>query len=330
MSSATDNAVPSGAKINAMPDIQLLIAHYGVAVVVANVLLERLGLPIPSFPALIVAGAAMVGRSVSVNAVIAGSLLACLLADGIWYVAGREYGGRVLKLLCKISLSPDSCVRQTEATWEHWGGWTLVFGKFIPGVATVGPPLAGAMRLPATRFLVLSFVGSAIWTIGGICVGFLLSAQISSLLAYMSQAGLTAAALLGSLFVAYLAYKWRQRQRFFKALRVARISVDELKGLFAGEKKPVVVDVRSSVARKSEPRVIPGALIFDMAGVQERIGGLPRDTELIFYCTCPNEASAAAIARRLIERGYKRVRPLLGGLDAWIAAGYRTELRNVT
>jgi len=211
----------------------------------------------------------------------------------------------------------------------RWGGWTLALGKFIPGVATIGPPLAGAMRLPAIRFLAVDAAGAVIWIASGLAGGFLLHAQIASLLAGLSRAGAASIALLSAVLAAYIALKWWERQRFFKALRLARITVDELKWLRDAGRNAFVVDVRSAVARRSEPRVIPGALLLEETGVRERLDNLPRDTEIIFYCTCPNEASAAMIAKRLLEEGYTHVRPLLGGLDAWMAAGYSTELRSV-
>jgi rhodanese-related sulfurtransferase len=125
----------------------------------------------------------------------------------------------------------------------------------------------------------------------------------------------------------YIGLKWWERRRFYKILRIARIGVDELRALMDGGKRPVVVDVRSPGARDLDRRFIPGALAMDIAEVDQRLDQLPADREIIFYCTCPNEASAALVARKLIGLGYTRVRPLQGGLDAWIAAGYEVEDR---
>jgi len=134
-------------------------------------------------------------------------------------------------------------------------------------------------------------------------------------------------ALVGAALAAYIAFKWWERRRFFRALRLARITVEELRSLMDRDKRPVVVDVRSEVARKADARFIPGALVIGVGDVEARLRDLPRDRDIIFYCSCPNEASAALVAKKLIQLGYKRVRPLAGGLDAWLAAGHDVELR---
>jgi rhodanese-related sulfurtransferase len=250
-----------------------------------------------------------------------------MLGDAAWFVAGRRYGSRVLGLLCRISLSPDSCVRQTEFRFERWGMLTLVLGKFIPGLSTVAPPLAGAMRVSWPAFVVFNLLGIALWAGAAIGAGMALHPGIEELLARLEGLGLTAAGLVAALLAGYIALKWWERRRFYKMLRVARISAEQLRSLFDGGKEPVVVDLRSPAARGVDRRFIPGALAMDLGELARRFSELPKDREVIFYCTCPNEASAASAARQLIDLGYRRVRPLEGGLDAWIAAGYRVEER---
>jgi rhodanese-related sulfurtransferase len=250
-----------------------------------------------------------------------------MIGDALWYVAGRRYGRRVMKLLCRVSLSPDSCVRQTEVRFGRWGGLTLVLSKFIPGLSTIAPPLAGAMRLGWPSFLLLNGLGAAIWAGTAIVAGMAFHAEISGLILRLEDLGTLAIEIIGVLLAVYIGLKWWERRRFYKILRIARIGVDELRALMDGGKRPVVVDVRSPGARDLDRRFIPGALAMDIAEVDQRLDQLPADREIIFYCTCPNEASAALVARKLIGLGYTRVRPLQGGLDAWIAAGYEVEDR---
>ena len=304
-----------------------LIAEYGLALVFANVLLEQLGLPIPAVPTLVVAGALAAEGEFSPLAAFGVAFVACMMGDVAWYLAGRRYGRRVMAFLCRVSLSPDSCVRQTEFRFERWGRLTLVLSKFIPGLSTIAPPLAGAMRLGWPSFLLLNGLGVVIWAGVAIGAGMAFHAQISGFIVRLEGLGTLAAEAIGALLGGYIALKWWERRRFYKMLRIARIGVDELRALMDEGRRPVIVDVRSPISRGLDPRFIPGALAMDVAEVNRRLAELPADREIVFYCTCPNEASAAQVAKKLIGLGYTKVRPLQGGLDAWIAAGYEVEHR---
>src|SRR5436190_1125292 len=308
-----------------MQELIDLVAHYGLMLIFINVLLEQVGLPVPAVPTLIVAGAAAATGQLSPAAVFGVAVLGCYIGDGLWFAGGRIYGRRVLRLLCRVSLSPDSCVSQSEYHFERWGKAVLIVSKFVPGLSAVAPPLAGAMRMGWPSFIFLNGIGIALWTALPIGAGMLFSSEIERVIEALERYGLLGVELLGALLAAYIALKWWERQRFYRALRLARITVDELRGLIQGGKQPVVVDVRAPVARKSEARFIPGALLMSTEEIDERLRALPKDRDIIFYCTCPNEASAAQIAKRLIGMGYTRVRPLAGGLDAWIAAGLDVE-----
>jgi membrane protein DedA with SNARE-associated domain/rhodanese-related sulfurtransferase len=310
-----------------MQEIVRLITQHGLALVFANVLLEQIGLPLPAIPTLVIAGALAADGKLSAPALFGVAFIGCVIGDTLWYVAGRLYGRRVMRLLCRISLSPDSCVRQTEYQFGRWGGLTLVLAKFIPGLSTIAPPLAGATRLAWAPFLLWNGLGIAVWAGAAIGAGMLLHAQIAELIVRLEDLGVLAIELIGALLAGYVALKWWERRRFYKMLRIARITVGDLRRLMDGGARPVVVDVRSPSGRELDPRFIPGALEMDMAEVDRRLDQLPADREIIFYCTCPNEASAAQVAKKLIELGYTKVRPLQGGLDAWLGAGYEVEHR---
>lgn len=305
-----------------MNHLSLAIAQYGLLIVFVNVLVDQLGLPVPAVPTLVVAGALAAAGRLPLAPLFAGSVLACLIADSAWYFIGSVYGIRVLKLLCRISLEPDSCVSQTQTRFERWGINSLVFAKFVPGLAIIAPPLAGAMRLGWPRFLGLSTVGGILWVGSALAAGLLFRAQIEAVLLRLDDFGMVAALLLIAALAAYLVYKWWERLRFYRSLRMARIDVGELYELMEAGAKPIVVDVRSGVARALDPRWIPGALHVPLEAVSQHIEALPRDREIILYCACPSEASAARVARLLMKHGFEKVRPLHGGLDAWVAAGY--------
>jgi membrane protein DedA with SNARE-associated domain/rhodanese-related sulfurtransferase len=294
-------------------------------IVAGNVLLDQIGLPVPAIPTLIVAGAIAADGQMPLSALFAWSVIACLVADCGWYLVGQKYGIRVLKTLCKISLEPDSCVSQTQIRFERWGINSLVIAKFIPGLAIIAPPMAGAMRIGWLRFVFLSTCGAILWVGSGLVAGMLFKEQIARLLEHLSEIGGVAGAGVVILLAAYIAFKWWERSRFYKLLRMARISVADLYELIQEGASPVIIDVRSITARALEPRWIPGALHVPLQDVARRLKELPRDRDIILYCTCPSEASAARVAKILMNHGFKRVRPLHGGLDAWVAAGYDVE-----
>src|SRR5436853_778061 len=304
-----------------------LVTRHGVALIFANVLLEQLGVPLPAVPTLIVAGALAVDGTLSAPAVFGVAFVASMIADSAWYLAGRRYGRRIMTTLCRISLSPDSCVRQTENHFDRWGGLTLVVGKFIPGLATVAPPLAGAMRIPWHSYLALNGAGTALWAAAPIALGMLFYAQIERLVGRLQDLGAMALEAVCALLALYVAFKWWERRRFYKMLRMARITAEELRHLMDSGKHPVIIDVRSRAERELDARSIPGALAFEVEGMERLLDSLPADRDVIFYCSFPNEASAARAAKRLIDRGYTRVRPLRGGLEAWTEAGYAIERR---
>ena len=308
-----------------MEDIGNLVAVHGVLLVFASVLLDQLGIPVPAVPALIVGGALAADGRLSAAELFAAAVVATLIANFVWYATGRHYGNRVVKTLCKVSLTPDTCVGQTHSVFERWGTKTLLVSNFIPGLSTVAPPLAGAIGVGWLRFLFFSILGAILWVGAGLGLGILFKEQIAEILALLESMGVIAIAALIALLVAYVGYKWWERHRFFSMLRMARIGVDELYRLMGDGTVPVIVDVRTQSARTLEPRRIPGAVHVPLQAVDLHARNLPRDREIILYCTCPNDVSAAEAAKLLINSGFTRVRPLHGGLDAWIAAGYSVE-----
>jgi len=299
-----------------------IIGQYGLTIVFFNVLVEQIGLPVPAVPTLVIAGALAAEGQLAPAALFLSALAACLIADCGWYFIGQTYGIRVLKLLCRISLEPDSCVSQTQMRFERWGINSLVVAKFIPGLAIIAPPLAGAMRIGWGRFIALSAAGGALWVATALAAGAVFREQIATILRHLGAIGSAAALIVVGALAIFIAYKWWERMRFFKSLRMARIDVAELYELMQAGAEPIIVDVRSPTARALEPRWIPGALHVPLDEIAKHMNELPRDRDIILYCTCPSEASAAGVARVLMNHGFKKVRPLHGGLDAWRAAGY--------
>jgi membrane protein DedA with SNARE-associated domain/rhodanese-related sulfurtransferase len=306
-----------------MQELAALISQYGLLIIFALVLLEQLGLPLPALPALVVAGALAAGGELSLPALLAAAVIASLVGDSAWYAAGRRYGNRVLKTLCRVSLSPDFCVNQAQANFDRWGMGLLVIAKYIPGLSTVVPPLAGAMRVSWSAFLLFDGIGTVLWAASGLGAGYLMHSQIAVLLAQAERLGTGVLILVATLAVGYVGSKWLERRRLHAILRSARIDVDELHALMSSGAQPMIVDLRPPKARTLDPRTIPGAVPVELRSVPLKFGSpASPGQDIIIFCTCPDEAGAAQAARLLMARGFARVRTLQGGLDAWIAAGH--------
>ena len=295
-----------------------LVQRYGVALVFAAVLIEQVGLPLPSYPVILVT-AAVSAQGPGVARVIAVAVFACLLADFTWYRVGARFGRRVLTLMCRISLSPDSCVRQTETIYEQWGAPSLLIAKFVPGFATVSTAMAGVVGVGALAFAFFDGIGATLWAGVAATLGWIFRNAIGDVLAVLEAAGRLGVAAVALAFALYLLVKFVQRQRLLRQLRMARVSVDELHAMLQDDPPPLVIDVRSAGSR--EGGFIPGSRWVEPHVPEAQLRDLPEVEEVVIYCACPNEASAAVLAKRLMKAGFRRVRPLRGGIDAWVASG---------
>ena len=302
-----------------MPNLTLLLQEYGLLIVFAIILIEQIGLPIPAFPILIVAGAQVATGDISGPLVWTVALLACLISDTLWFQAGRRYGKRILALLCRISLSPDYCVSQTEDKFTRWGPKALIVAKFIPGFNTIAAPMAGALGTGPRRFLLFAGLGGVLWTGSGLAIGLFFHRSVDRVLALLATMGSTALIALGSALLLFILFKYVERKRFQQSIRIARISIDELQQLVDGGQQPVLVDARSRTAQLLQDAV-PGALLFGGGALTPAIHALDKGRHIVVYCSCPNDATAAQVATLLQGHGYHRAKPLGGGLDAWNAA----------
>ena len=308
-----------------MEEMTGLLVQHGLLLVFANVLLTQSGVPVPAVPILIVAGAFVTQGQIALAPLILVTVAASLIGDTLWYLAGRRYGYRILRTLCRVAIEPDSCVKQTETLFERWGAPSLMLAKYIPGFSTIAPPLAGTMRVGLPSFLGYSAVAALLWAGLPIALGAVFSAEVERALEWLESMGAGAVAAIAAIVLFYVGIKTVQRYLLIRFLRMVRINVEELRELMGRDTKPVVLDVRSATARKLDPRRIPGAIWLDMAAPQAALVAVPPDRDVVVYCSCPNEASAARVARELMDKGYRRVRPLEGGLEGWIEAGGQTE-----
>jgi len=304
-----------------MADLGFLLAEYGYLLVIAFILFEQLGLPLPATPVMLAVGAAARGSDLSLPLLILFGVVACVAADSVWYTLGRRYGNRLVHFLCRLTLEPDDCARRTGHLYYRYGSLALVGAKFVPGLNTVAAPLAGLLRLKPYRFLFWDSVGATLWISTMLGAGFLFSGQVEAIGLWLSRLGASAVGILLLFLMAYLGLKIWIRQRFVAKLRTARISPQDVwKHMQAGDPL-VVVDLRHSQEVEMVGAKVPGALQILPTELADRVAEIPEGQDVVLYCSCPNEATSARTAMRLQAHGVRDIRPLLGGFDGWVAAG---------
>lgn len=300
------------------------VAQHGYSVVFACVLLEQLGVPLPT-PLLLLAAGALVGLGqLEISLVLLLVVVAALIGDTIWFYIGRRRGLQVLGFLCRISLEQDTCVSGAKGVFLRHGASSLLVSKFIPGFSTFAQPLAGATGMSISRFLLFDGFGSALWAITFVGLGYIFSEQFELVVGYAASFGWWFGLVLIAAIVGYAGWKFTARQRLIKSLRVTRIAPEELKRMLDEGEDVLIVDLRDALDFAERPGLIPTARRLPPEELESRHEELPRDRDLVLYCTCPNEAKSARVALRLHRRGIMRVRPLFGGLQKWDELGFPT------
>lgn len=264
--------------------LQFVIEH-GYLMLFVWILVEQLGLPLPSIPILLTAGALSGTGDLYWPGVIGISAFAALLSDLTWYELGRRRGAAILRLLCKIALEPDSCVRKTENVFYRHGARTLLVAKFFPGLNTAAPPMAGMFGMALGKFLLFDIAGVTFWAFGWTGLGYLFSNQLEQVLTYAAGFGTLSFGAVVAGLAGHLAWKYIQRERMIRRMRGARISPENVKQLLDEDESILIVDLRHRVEFLSDPYTLPGALHLPMEEFEKRHGEIPRDREIILYCT---------------------------------------------
>jgi membrane protein DedA with SNARE-associated domain/rhodanese-related sulfurtransferase len=301
--------------------VELLIRH-GYSFLFAWIFTEQIGLPIPSAAVLVAAGALSGTGHMNIGMALLISIAAVGVCDVLWYQLGRRRGVSVLRWICRVSIEPDSCVHQTQVHFERRGPWALLLAKFVPGPNAVAPPLAGLSGMPWKQFALYDGLGSLLWAGGYIGAGYLFSDQLARAAVRFAIFGRGIFATFVAALLLYIGWKYVNRRRFLRKLRIARITPRELHQRIEGGESVLVIDLRHAMEFKSEPETIPGAVHLDPGELDEALETVPRDREIVLFCSCPNEASSAQMALRLRNRGISRIRPLAGGLNGWRACGF--------
>ena len=307
-----------------MGEIVVFLARHGYALLFAGAFFETLGLPMPCAPLFVAFGALAGAGRFNLLLCVAVPVCAALLGDFFWYSMGRRYGGKVLSLLCRISLEPDSCVHRAFNAFYRYGACTLLVAKFIPGVNIVSTPVAGMIRMRLPRFLLFAAFGLSAWAGTYTLLGYFFTEPLRRALTH--AAGMARAILFAVAGAAAILALWKYiaRRRFLREIAVARIAPEELKRKLDAGEDVAIFDVRHGFDLLADPYVIPGAVVVALEEL-ERGSGLSNEREVVVYCTCPNEVSSAMAARTLQRRGILRARPLAGGLPSWRERGYPLE-----
>jgi membrane protein DedA with SNARE-associated domain/rhodanese-related sulfurtransferase len=310
-----------------MPIAIVFFIHYAYLLIFLWVLVEQIGIPIPSIPVLLTAGTLSATHRVNIFYVTLAMLAACLISDSIWYSLGRRYGNSVLKLLCRLSFEASTCVSKTEGYFSRRGSVTLLFAKFVPGLSTVAAPIAGQTGMSYPRFLAWDLGGSLIWGETFILAGYFFGDLAKKSAPFFAWLGHFAIFIFVAMVLGFVAHRvWKQR-KFLQQVREMRLEPAELKEMLDiaeknGTPAPFIVDLRHPLDYLPDPRVLPGALRVGPNEIKQHSEIIPRDRDVILYCTCPSEETSAKLALQLHKMGIYRVRPLRGGFDGWKQAGY--------
>jgi len=293
--------------------------RYGVVILPALAVAEQIGLPLPAVPALLAVGAlAAHGRS-SIPLVLGAISVAALAIDFVWYELGRRRGARVLVRLCQLSLEADSWLRRAESTFARYGARSMLAAKFIPGLTTVMPPLAGVFAIPRGRFALYDFAGVLLWAGTWLALGYFFSDAIVLVAAKASALGRMLGLVMVTALAGYILVKYGRRRLFLKKLRTAPVSPEALKRRLDTGDDVTIVDLRTALDVAATPYAIPGSRWLAADAIDGHEVELLRSRDVVLYCASPNDATSARVALQLKHKGITRVRPLEGGLAAWMA-----------
>jgi membrane protein DedA with SNARE-associated domain/rhodanese-related sulfurtransferase len=300
-----------------------ILLLYGYLLLFAWVLVEQLGIPLPAAPVLLAAGALSAEHELNFFFALLAGLIASLAADSAWFFIGRRYGHHVLRILCKLSLEPTTCVRRTEDSFSHRRGVTVMLAKFVPGLSTLAPPVAGQNRMTFGSFLLFDGIGSALWVGALLAAGRFFGDLLKRDPRLLNWAGEFSGGLLALGILGFLAARFIRRRVILKQMAAARLEPEELKQWLDSSEQVYIVDLR----HLAEPGLstLPGAHLISPQALATRHQEIPRDRDIVLFCDCPNEATAAKTAMTLHKLGIERVRPLRGGFDEWQRLGFPLE-----
>jgi membrane protein DedA with SNARE-associated domain/rhodanese-related sulfurtransferase len=296
-----------------------VLEHYGVVILPALAVAEQIGVPLPAVPALLAVGALAAHGRISIPLVLGAISVAALATDFAWYELGRRRGARVLVRLCQLSLEPDSCLRRAESTFVRYGARSMLAAKFIPGLTTVMPPLAGVFAITRVRFALYDLAGVLLWAGTWLALGYFFSDAIVLITGKASALGRMLGLVIVTALAGYILVKYGRRRLFLRKLRTARVSPEALKRRLDAGEDVTIIDLRTVLDVTATPYAIPGSRWMATGAIDEHEVEFLRSRDVVLYCASPNDATSARVALQLKHKGISRVRPLEGGLAAWMA-----------
>jgi membrane protein DedA with SNARE-associated domain/rhodanese-related sulfurtransferase len=299
-----------------------ILLTYGYLLLFAWVLVEQLGIPLPATPVLLAAGALSVDGPIRFPIAFAAAVAGALIADSFWFLVGRRHGHHVLRILCKLSLEPTTCVRRTQDSFGRRRGVLLMFAKFVPGLGMLAPPVAAQNGMGYGTFVLFDGVGISLWVGTLLTIGRLFGDALKRDPRLLNWAGRFSGALLLVGIAGFFLVRLLRRRAVLKQLAASRLEPEELKLQLEAGQQVYIVDLRHPLELLADPFTLPGALHFSPEEIATRHHEIPRDRDVILYCTCPSEATSAKTALTLVRLGIERVRPLRGGFDEWKKLGY--------
>jgi membrane protein DedA with SNARE-associated domain/rhodanese-related sulfurtransferase len=286
------------------------------------VMVEQLGVPVPSAPILLTAGTLTATHHLDLALVLLAALGGSLVSDSIWYWLGKRYGGSMVRLLCRLSLESTVCVRKTEEYFAKRGPASLLVAKFVPGLGTVAAPIAGETEMPFQLFVLYDAAGTLLWALTVTLCGRFFGDVLRRHPDALAWVGHSALLLFALLFAGLLLWRVVQQRMFLQEMRMARIFPDELKAQMDRGDEVFIVDLRHPLDYLPDPRTLPGALMLSPDKLRQQVTLIPKNREVVLFCTCPSEAVSVHTALELRKAGVSRVRPLYGGYDEWKKRGY--------
>jgi membrane protein DedA with SNARE-associated domain/rhodanese-related sulfurtransferase len=308
--------------VGPVPD---LLVEHGVVVLFAWAFVVQAGMPAPAVPMLVGAGALSGSGRMDLALAVGVAMAATLGADILWYSLGRAHGTRVLGVLLRFSLDPDHLIRRAKERFAAHRARYLILAKFLPGVNPLAAGLAGAVPIRPATFLLYAAIGALLWAGAWIVLGYLCANVIALAATRAARFGRPLAIVVVAALVVYLVIKFVRRRRFLGHLRRARITPGELERRLKAGDKLVIVDLRTALDVETAAYGIPGARWITPEALDDPHPIIPKDSEVVFYCAEPREATSARMALLLDAHGYKNVHLLGGGLEGWRQAGLALE-----
>ena len=301
------------------PDGLHFLEHYGVVILPALAVAEQIGVPLPAVPALLAVGALAAHGRISIPLVLGAISVAALATDFAWYELGRRRGARVLVRLCQMSVEPDSCLRRAERIFARHGARSMLAAKFVPGLTTVMPPLAGVFAVPRGRFALYDLAGVLLWAGTWLALGYFFSDAIVLIAARATAIGHMFGLVIATALAGYIIVKYGRRHLFLRKLRTVRVSPEALKRRLDAGEDLAIIDLRTLLEVTATPYAIPGSRWLAANAIDEHEAEFLRSRDVVLYCASAYDATSARVALQLKRKGITRVRPLEGGLAAWMA-----------